>query len=311
MRVAIIGAAGGVGSATAFALTLTGAVEELVLIDDNERAVRSHVMDLEQLTVDHPLRVRAGSLTDAAGAQVTILSASVPHRDGAPREAFLRKNARVVDGIATRLVEVPGWGGKLVIVTNPVDPLCTWIDRRLGRGLVDVLGYTLNDTTRLRFAVAAALGVEASRVEAWSIGQHGDYAVPLFSRIRVDGTPVQLDHHQRGRVLRYIRSWYQRWQDCRSGRTSTWMTGSGLAQLIRAVAHPSDRPHPVSVPLRGEYGMASVSLTVPVLLGPERPKVLEWELAPDEMTALHEGAAAIAAAVESVEQEMTSSSSMR
>ena len=50
-----------------------------------------------------------------------------------------------------------------------------------------MLGYTFNDTLRLRTGVGLALGVPRRRVEAWVLGEHGDAAVPLFSRVRVGG----------------------------------------------------------------------------------------------------------------------------
>ena len=42
--------------------------------------------------------------------------------------------------------------GVLIVVTNPVDALCTLLVQRHGLDRRRVLGYTLNDTLRLRTA---------------------------------------------------------------------------------------------------------------------------------------------------------------
>ena len=118
-----------------------------------------------------------------------VVCASTALTANTSRAVYLEANSEIVDGIASRL---RGWRGVVVMVTNPVDPLTA----RLARALEDrrrVVGYTLNDSLRLRTAIAASLGVSVAAVDAWVLGEHGDRAVPVFSRVRVHGEPVTLD----------------------------------------------------------------------------------------------------------------------
>ncbi len=117
----------------------------------------------------------------------------------------------------------------LTVVINPVDPLVTWLHRHSGLDRRRVLGYTLNDTLRLRTGVGLALGVPAAEVEAWVLGEHGDAAVPVFSRVRVRGERVTLEAADREAATDFVRGWYRRHVALDSGRSSTWTSGVGVA----------------------------------------------------------------------------------
>ena len=152
-----------------------------------------------------------------------VVCASTALTANTSRDVYLQANAEIVDGIAERLT---GWHGVVVMVTNPVDPLTA----RLARALGDrrrVVGYTLNDSLRLRTSIAGSLGVPARAVEAWVLGEHGDRAVPVFSRVRVDGEPVTLTASQRAEAADFVRNWYRRHVALDSGRSSTWTSGAG------------------------------------------------------------------------------------
>ena len=132
--VGIFGAAGAVGSATAFALALEG-VERLVLADAAGPRLLAQRIDLEALAAVLPgLDVRVGDLGALVACDVVVGCASVRHRDGVPRAGFLAENADVVmplaDAIAARADDAAPL--PLVLVSNPVDALATLLRRRLG-----------------------------------------------------------------------------------------------------------------------------------------------------------------------------------
>jgi malate dehydrogenase len=179
----------------------------------------------------------------------------------------------------------------VIIVTNPVDPLTARLASRLGDRR-RVLGYTLNDSLRLRTAIGDARGVPASEVEAWVLGEHGDRAVPIFSRVRVGAEPVTLSASERGAASEFLRRWYRRHVALDSGRSSTWTSGAGVASMIAALAGGAGDPWVASVLLDGEYGLSGVAVGVPVVLGPRGvERVVEWELSPAELAALRDAAA--------------------
>ena len=291
--VGIYGAAGAVGSATAFALAHAG-LRRLVLADAAAPQLACLAMDLELLGAALPgLGVATGRPGALAACDVVVACASVPHRDGAPRSAFLDDNAAVLAPLAEALADDGARCRTVVLVSNPVDALATRLQERLGER-VRVLGQTLNDTLRLRVAIARVRGAEPADVEAWSVGEHGPHAVALLSRVLVRGEPATLSAPERARVLDEVGGWYARWQAHATGRTSALSSGWGAAAVVRALLEGDARPWPVSLLLRGEYGVEGVCLTVPALLGPDvRPRPLAWEIDAGERGAIAAAADAI------------------
>ncbi|MDP9293046.1 MAG: malate dehydrogenase [Actinomycetota bacterium] len=295
MKVAIVGGAGGVGSSLAFNLLLLDGSHDVVLLDSDARMIESHVMDLEQsLLLGSGGSVRGGGDDDVLDADVVVLTASVPLALNTSRMVYLHDNVAIVGGAADLLATAGAWPGVVVVVTNPVDPLCSLTIRRSALDPRRVVGYTLNDNLRLRSGLSRALRVPPRDIDAWVIGEHGDACVPLFSRVRVRGEPVQPTAEQREAAERFLRGWYRRHVALDSGRTSTWTSGLGVARMLMAIATGDDGPWPASVRLAGEYGLEDVCLSVPVSLGRGGAEVVhEWELADDELEALRASAAAV------------------
>lgn len=282
-RIVIAGAGGGVGASVAFNLLLGPLECDLILLDARPNMLRSHLWDLEQVVEQGATgSVREGSLQDIASADVLVVTAAAPLTVNQSRMVYLNDNAAI---LAPLLEALPaGWTGTVIVVTNPVDPLCTWAARRTGLPRERLLGYTLNDSLRLRTGVGQALGVGPGQVEAWTIGEHGDLAVPLLDRLRVDGRPVQLTEAQRDQVLEFTGGWYVRHVALDSGRSSTWTSGLGVSRMVAACLDPAGEAlWPASVLLTGEYGIDGVSLSVPVVLGAGGARhVAEWELAAEQ-----------------------------
>jgi malate/lactate dehydrogenase len=112
--------------------------------------------------------VRAGGSEDLEDADVVVVCAATPLTESTSRDVYLAADSGIADAIEARL---EGWGGVLIMVTNPVDALCTRmrLDRRR------TLGYTLNDSLRLRTAIATARGVAPGR---WTRGCSASTAMP-------------------------------------------------------------------------------------------------------------------------------------
>jgi malate/lactate dehydrogenase len=294
MRVVIAGAGGGVGASLAFNLLLSELEGEVVMVDARQNMVHSHLWDLEQVleqTGPSPAHlVRSGSVDDIAAADVLVITAAAPLTVNHSRMVYLRDNAAIVAPLLDALPQ--GWPGTVILVTNPVDPLGTWAQRRTGLERTRLLGYTLNDSLRLRTGIGRVLGVAPGRVQAWMVGEHGDLAVPLWDRVVLDDAPVALDEAQRATVMEFVSGWYVRHVALDSARSSTWTSGLGIARMVRACLDPGGNElWPASIMLRGEYGSDDVSLSVPVRLGGGGARRIEaWDLGTEDLSRLHDAA---------------------
>jgi malate dehydrogenase len=299
MRVVLAGGAGGVGASLAFNLLIGEYEHDVVIVDPRDATARSHVLDLQQvLEQDGRGTVRVGDMSDLAEADVVVISASAPLRPSVSRLEYLDENAAIVGTYADAIAaHGPGWPGVVVIVTNPIDPLVMAFQRRSQLDRRRVIGYSLNDTLRLRTAIAAAIQRPPGSVEAWSLGEHGDAAVPLLSAVRVGGAPATLTDAQRDAALDFARGWYTRHVALDPTRSSTWTSGRGLARVVTALAGGEPLTIPASILLDGEYGLRDVALGVPVTVGPGGvTAVHEWPLHADEAAALRDAATVVAAA---------------
>ena len=297
MRIAIVGGAGGVGASTAFNLLRDGGPDEVVVLDSRPPHITSHVMDFDQVLEQSPgASVRGGDESDLADADVVVVTAAVPLTVNTSRLVYLEQNAAIVDDVADALPG--GWDGVVVLVTNPVDPLVLRFRDRTGLDRHRVLGYTLNDSLRLRTGIANAVGAPPGAVDAWMIGEHGDSSVPLWSRVRVGGEPRALTPEQKAAAEEYVRSWYVRHVALDSGRSSTWTSGLGVSRMVSAIRDDAGAVWPASLVLEGEYGIDGSAVSVPVILGADGAReVVEWELADDELAALRASADVVRALV--------------
>jgi malate dehydrogenase len=301
VKITIVGGGGGVGSSTAFNLLLLGEGYEVVLVDSREHMVVSHVMDLEQvLERGGKGTIRGGSNDDVADADVLVVTAAAPLTVNTSRLSYLLDNAEIISEISDLLSE--SWPGVLLRVTNPVDPLCAWLQRRTGIERTRVVGYPLNDSLRLRSGIAAAVGAAAGSIDAWVLGEHGDMLVPLLDRVAVEGDSAELTPGQRAEAEEFLRGWYVRHVALDSGRSSTWTSGLGLARMILAILADSGERWAASIVLDGEFGLRDVALTVPVSLGRDGVRhVLEWPLSDEEQAALARSAEVVRDALGRIE----------
>ena len=78
MKVTIIGAAGELGSSTAYTLATQGLVGEIVGIDVQQNMLMSHIIDIGTAASSQDTIVRAGQDEDMAGSGIVIVTAGAP-----------------------------------------------------------------------------------------------------------------------------------------------------------------------------------------------------------------------------------------
>jgi malate dehydrogenase len=176
-----------------------------------------------------------------------------------------KANLKIVEDVCAKLI---GCRNKILIsATNPVDVFNYVAWKILKWDRKHMIGFCLNDTVRMQWALSETTGICCSRIGAVCIGEHGDGQVPLFDRVTADGEALFLTDRQREDAFDLVGNWFARYQGLKSGRTSGWTSAVGLTRLIRAVASPTDDVLPCSAVLNGEYGQEGLSIGVPCRLG--------------------------------------------
>ena len=288
-KISIIGAAGTLGSCTAYRLATQGLADELVMIDVDRNRLKSHMWDIQTAIADlHDVDIYEGGMDDIAGSDIVINNAGAPWRVVTSRVEKLQENLPIIKECAEKITEhCPE--AVVITSTNPVDPLNLAFHLFTGLDRKRLLGYTLNDTTRFKWIAAKALGVQPTRTKGMVIGEHGDSAVLLFSSLTIDGQAVAIDDAVKSRIQAEHENTLKNFIALGTGWTSGWTSSVGLGAMVAAIIGKSDAVLPCSLLLKGEYGADGISMSVPVRLARNGvTEIIDINLQPDEKDALRE-----------------------
>ena len=265
--VGIIGT-GWVGTSVAISTLHSGAANELWLHDMNAALAEGEAMDLTHGAAFYPsCQVRAASIEAMRQAHVVVVAAGRGGRPGESRLALLRDNARIVSEIGRQLA---GFGGTIVMVTNPVDVLTGVMVQASGLPPERVLGTgTMLDTARLRQVLGRELGVAPQSIHAQVVGEHGDSEVVLWSGAQVGGVPVRqwpgwAAETEARLAVEVRRAAYEVIQ--RKGATNHAI-GLVTASLLRCMLRGEQRVLTVSRVQNGAAGLHGVALSLPTVVG--------------------------------------------
>lgn len=305
MKIAIIGAAGSVGSPAAFYIAAQGLADEILMIGGKKQNVlKQHAMDLSTAVSALDIKVRAGGYEDLPGSDIVINAAGVAQGLIKDRMEVLPKNIPLIKGIAEQIRQhCPE--AIVITATNPVGPLNYTTYLAGGFERKQLIGYSINDSFRLREMIARAYNVKVSQVEGTVIGEHGPTQVLLFSSVKIDGKPVEVGEEIKQSIRAEVPNILKRYEAFQAGRTAGWTCAIGLAAFVRAIVHDSGEILPCSLLLDGEYGQNNLSMSVPARIGREGVKeILEWDLAPDEVEGLKISTEKLTAAMKLVEEKL-------
>lgn len=268
-RIAIIGC-GHVGATSAYAISMHGTVEELVILDEDGEKLRGEVMDLQHaVPLSSPVRIWAGDYADAAAADIVVIAAGAGSKSGETRLDLLDRNSIVIRQIVQELKRF-NFDGIILMTTNPVDVLAQIAQEESGLPPAKVIGSgTVLDTARLRFLLGEELGVEAGSVHAYVIGEHGDSETATWFAARVGGAPLadfclphRLDYPKILESVRRAAPEIVR----RKGYTS-FAVASCVNRICAAILRDERTILPVSTMTKGQYGIDGVYLSLPCVVG--------------------------------------------
>ncbi len=187
MKVGIVGS-GAVGSSAAYAMVMSGAASEVVLLDVNEKLARAQAEDILNATpFAATVRISAGGYRQLAGAKAVVLACGVGQRPGESRLELLSRNVAIFQQVVAQVVEHAPHA-VLIVASNPVDIMTDVVCRLSALPAGQVLGTgTILDTARFRTMLGEYLGVAPQSVHAYVLGEHGDSEVFVWSSIAVGG----------------------------------------------------------------------------------------------------------------------------
>ncbi|MDX1664981.1 MAG: L-lactate dehydrogenase [Candidatus Promineifilaceae bacterium] len=313
MKVGIVGT-GLVGATAAYALVMQGIGREIVLVDLNVARAAAEAADLlHAVPFAHALRVRSGAYADLAGCRVVVIAAGVSQKPGETRLELLGRNAAVFRSVIPSVLEhAPET--ILLIATNPVDVMTHVAAVYAGEHGVPahrVIGSgTTLDTARFRALLSEHVGVDASHVHGYVIGEHGDSEVLTWSLTNIGNLPlamfcqlegIQLGKAEREEIDRKVR---RAAYTIIEGKGATYYgIGSALARIINVILRDQRAILTVCTRLPEVAGVEDVTISLPHLVGGEGILAsFPLPLDDEEQEALQHSARVIRDAIDGLEE---------
>lgn len=298
-KVAIIGT-GLVGSSTAFSLVTQGACDEVLLIDLNKERARGEMMDLRHGIdyLNRNVKVNVGDYCDCADADIVVITAGAPPREGQTRLDTLGASKKIIDSIVGPIMK-SGFTGIFLLISNPVDIIAQYVYKLSGLPKSQVIGTgTALDSARLKTLIGDLVQIDPRSVHAYALGEHGDSQMVPWSRVTVGGktfAEILRDNPERFKGVDLDQLVHDTigagWEILKRKGTTYYGIATTAAGIIKSILQDENRIIPVSTLLDGEYGERDVFCGVPVILGRTGVKeIVELHLTDAELEKFHRSA---------------------
>ena len=307
-KVVIIGS-GLVGATTAYTLMLGGLFSEIVICDINKSKAEGDALDMAHgVSFVKPVNVYAGDYSDCKDADIIIITAGVPQKQGETRTDLLKRNTDVLKSIMEGIEAHAPDDVILLMVTNPVDILTYATYRFSGLPKNRVIGSgTVLDTSRLKYMISKRTGIDARNCHTYIIGEHGDSEVAAWSVTNIGGMSMNEFCRFTGKCSlddldkMYLSVKNSAYEIIEKKGATYYAIATAVARICECVAGDENSILTVSSIFDGQYGIKDVALSVPTKLGGDGVEnILEVPFSKEEMKGLLNSADTLKALIKEI-----------
>lgn len=294
-KIVLIGT-GMVGMSYAYALLNQNLCDELVLIDINKKRAEGEAMDLNHGVAfsGGNMEIYAGEYTDCCNADLVVLTAGLPQKEGQNRLDLLKENRKIFKTILQSVLE-NGFHGIFLVATNPVDIMTRIVYEISDFPPEKVIGTgTALDTARLRYLLGEKFMIDPRNMHAYVMGEHGDSEFVPWSQAMMTTKPIfdlcgetegchfqellELEEEVRMAAYKIIEA----------KKATYYGIGMAMARITKAIFGNEYSVLTVSAHLQGEYGENGIYIGIPCVvnrMGIQR--IVELPLGSEEKQRLH------------------------
>ena len=279
-KIVLIGT-GMVGMSYAYALLNQNLCDELVLIDINKKRAEGEAMDLNHGVAfsGGNMEIYAGEYTDCRDADLVVLTAGLPQKEGQNRLDLLKENRKIFETILQSVLE-NGFQGIFLVATNPVDIMTRIVYEISGFPPEKVIGTgTALDTARLRYLLGEKFMIDPRNMHAYVMGEHGDSEFVPWSQAMMATKPIfDLCGETEG----------CHFQELLELEEEVRMAAYKIIRITKAIFGNEYSVLTVSAHLQGEYGENGIYIGIPCVvnrMGIQR--IVELPLGSEEKQRLH------------------------
>ena len=294
-KIVLIGT-GMVGMSYAYALLNQNLCDELVLIDINKKRAEGEAMDLNHGVAfsGGNMEIYAGEYTDCCNADLVVLTAGLPQKEGQNRLDLLKENRKIFERILQSVLE-NGFHGIFLVATNPVDIMTRIVYEISDFPPEKVIGTgTALDTARLRYLLGEKFMIDPRNMHAYVMGEHGDSEFVPWSQAMMTTKPIfdlcgetegchfqellELEEEVRMAAYKIIEA----------KKATYYGIAMAMARITKAIFGNEYSVLTVSAHLQGEYGENGIYIGIPCVvnrMGIQR--IVELPLGSEEKQRLH------------------------
>lgn len=307
-KIVVVGA-GAVGSTIAYTLLLGGLFQDIVLIDINREKAEGDALDMAHgVSLVKPVTVMAGGYSDCKAADIVVITAGAPQKQGQTRLDLLKDNVEIYKGIVKSIMKYAPSDVIIMPVSNPVDILTYVVYKLSGLPKNQVIGSgTVLDTSRLKYMISRKTGVDARNCHTYIIGEHGDSEVAAWSVTNIGGMTMNEFCRYTGRCdLTDLDKMYSEvknsaYEIIRKKGATYYAIAVAVARICECIAGDENSILTVSGIFEGEYGIRDVALSVPTMVGGNGvERIFEVPFSKEEMKGLRDSAATLAACLREI-----------
>lgn len=301
MKITVIGA-GRVGSSVALNCSLRE-LGDTLLLDIVEGLPQGEAMDINHQLAERGIDCIAqgsNNYEDMRGSDFVIVVAGVGRKPGMTRMDLLKTNADIVMAVCDKIKSYAP-NSKIIVVTNPLDPLTYLVLKSLGGKRTQIMGMGgMLDLSRFKEHISTITGISRNSVQAMVISEHGENMLPLVRFSSLGGIPltefisVEQSEDLTNKTKKIA-------ADVISLKGATvYAPGNAVSTMVESIVKNKKTILPVSALLEGEYGYHDVCIGVPCVLGHNgAEKIIELKLNESEMKVFDLGVQSVKNAIKS------------
>jgi len=269
-KITIVGA-GNVGSQAAFYAAIRE-LGDIAVIDIVEGMPQGKALDISHSMpiVGSNVRITGSNdYKDSHGSDIVIITAGVPRKPGMSRDDLIGINAKIIRSIVPEVVRYSP-DCILIVLTNPLDAMVHLAYDISGFPKNRVIGMAgVLDTSRFKAAIAHKLHGSVNEVEAMVLGGHGDSMVPLIDYCTFRGNPIRnfLSEHEVDELVKKVQNGGAEIVSLLKTGSAFFAPGLSVIEMAESILKDKKKVLPCSVLLEGEYGVDSLFVGVPAILG--------------------------------------------
>lgn len=308
-KITVVGG-GNVGASAAVNLALKE-LGDVVLVDVAEGVPTGKGLDIAQMGPIEGYDVSVVGTNDygpTANSDVVVITAGLARKPGMSRDDLLLANYEVVKSV-TENVAKHSPNAILVLVTNPLDAMCTvahHVSKFPKHRVVGMAGVL--DSARFRTFIAMELNVSVENVTAVVLGGHGDTMVPVTRFSSVSGIPLEdlIPADRLAEIVNRTRNGGAEIVKYLKTGSAYYAPSAAAVEMVESILKDKKKVLPCAALLEGEYGINGLFVGVPVKLGRKGiEQIYELKLNDAEKAMLAKSAGAVQELVDVLKPKLT------